>query len=207
MAGIYALSKVVYKELRDTIGPWAKARGFRRRPETAAGWQKNVDPDRVLYFQFEVSAWGDPDIGNSLNGLVQLEPHPGGITATPIRQEYFTSCLLRTELDRLARIQGAINGRRPPVPAHFADDVGKDTRVGDLLRTRYDPSPAYQEGQLGPLAYYTLEDVRDFTAFIVDTLDPVMERFVAGYIPPVIDTTPPHLRSKTIDRIYERFKR
>ena len=206
MAGTYALSKVVYKELRDTIGPWAKAQGFARRTGTAAGWHKNLDADRVLYFQFEVSAWGDPDIGNSLNGRVQFEPHPGGITATPIRQEYFTSCLLEPELDRLAKIQGAINVRRPPVPADLADDVGKDTRVGDLLRSRYDPSPAYQQGEIVPLAYYTLEDVRDFTAFIVDVLDPVMERFVAGYIPPVIDTTPPHLRCKTIDRILGFFK-
>lgn len=55
MAGSYASSKVVYKELRDTIGPWAKAQGFARRPGTAAGWQDNLDADRVLYFQFEVS--------------------------------------------------------------------------------------------------------------------------------------------------------
>lgn len=206
MAGTYALSKIVYKELRDTIGPRAKAHGFGRRPATPAGWQKNLDAGRVLYFQFEVSAWGDPDIGNSLNGSVQLEPHPGGITATPIRQSYFTTCLLRPELDRLAKIQGAINVRRPPVPAEFERDMAKDTRVGDLLRSRYDPSPAYREGQIVPLAYYTLEDVRDFTAFIVDVLDPVMERFVAGYIPPVIDTTPPQLRSKAIHRILGRFK-
>jgi hypothetical protein len=206
MAETYALSKVVYKELRDTIGPWAKAHGFARRRETAAGWQKNLDADRVLYFQFEVSAWGDPDIGNSLNGRVQLEPHPGGITATPIRQEYFTTCLLRPELDRLARIQGAINVRRPRVPASFESDMGQDTRVGDLLRSRYDPSPAYQEGELVPLAYYTLEDVRDFSGFILDVLDPVLERFVAGNVPRPIDTTPPHLRSKTIDRILGLFK-
>ena len=84
--------------------------------------------------------------------------------------------------------------------------MAKDTRVGTLLRSQYDPSPAYQEGELVPLAYYSLEDVRDFTAFVVDVLEPVMERFVAGYIPPVIDTTPPHLRCKTIDRIIGRFK-
>jgi hypothetical protein len=206
MAETYALSKVVYKELRDTIGPWAKAHGFARRRETAAGWQKNLDADRVMYFQFEVSAWGDPDIGNSLNGRVQLEPHPGGITATPIRQEYFTTCLLRPELDRLARIQGAINVRRPRVPASFESDMGQDTRVGDLLRSRYDPSPAYQEGEPVPLAYYALEDVRDFSGFILDVLDPVLERFVAGNVPRPIDTTPPHLRSKTIDRILGLFK-
>lgn len=206
MAGPYALSKVVYKELRDTIGPWAKAHGFARRRDTPAGWQKNLDVERILYFQFEVSAWGDPDIGNSLHGYVQIEPQPGGITATPIRQSSFTTCLLRPELDRLARIQGTINVRRPRVPASFESDMSQNTRVGDLLRSRYDPSPAYQEGQIVPLAYYTLEDVRDFTGFIVDVLDPVLERFVEGNTPRVIDTTPPHLRSGTIDRILGLFK-
>jgi hypothetical protein len=206
MAGAYALSKVVYKELRDTIGPWAKAQGFARRRDTPAGWHKNLDAGRVLYFQFEMSAWGDPDIGNALNGYVQIEPQPGGITATPIRQSSFTVCLLRPELDRLAKIQGAINARRPRVPASFESDMAQDTRVGDLLRSRYDPSPAYQEGQFVPLAYYTLEDVRDFTGFIVDVLDPVLERFVEGNIPRVIDTTPPHLRSKTIARLIGRVK-
>jgi hypothetical protein len=182
-------------------------RGFARRPDTAAGWAKDLDAERVLYFEFEVSAWGDHDIGNSLNGRVQLEPHPGGITATPIRQAYFSNCLLQPELDRLAKIQGAINVRRPPVPADFAGDVGEHTRVGDLLRSRYDPAPAYREGQLVPLAYYTVADVRDFTGFILDVLQPVIERFVEGSTPRPIDATPPHLRSKVLDRMIERFKK
>lgn len=206
MPASYAPANVVYKELRDTIGPWAKAQGYAGRPGTAAGWHKDLDTQRVSYFQFEVSVWGDPDMGNSLVGRLQLEPHPGGLAATPIRQASFTGCLLQPELDRLARIQGAINMRRPRVPASFEIDTGTDTRVGELLRSLYEPSPAYQEGQLVPLAYYSLEDVRDFTGFILDVMGPALDRFAEGNHLRPIDTTPPHLRSKAVDRMIDRFR-
>jgi hypothetical protein len=192
----YALAKDVYKELRESLKPWTKANGFRKWPGTAAGWQRPRGELELLRFKFEVSVWGDPETGNALTGYVQLDPSPGDLAATAIRQSIFTSCLMQSQLDRLAAIRGTINRRRPALPAQYSEDVKADTRLGLHLRELYDPSPKYQEGQYVPLSYYGMEDVREWTRFIVDGLPAVLDRFVDGRIPPFIDTTPEHLKIK-----------
>jgi hypothetical protein len=193
----YAHAKDVYKELREALGPWTAANGFRRWPRTVAGWQRASGTDRLLRFMFEgASRWGDRDTGHSLTGLVQLDPAPGDPAATPIRQSTFSSCLIRAELDRLAAIQGAINRRRPRLPAEYSDDVRADTLLGHYLRSLYEPSPRYQEGEYITLSYYGIEDVRDWTRFMIEVLPAVLDRFVEGRNPRPIDTTPPHLKPK-----------
>src|SRR5687768_12020771 len=114
----YAHSKAVYQELRSVITPWAKGNGFRRWAGTPAGWQKSIDPG-LLEFKFEGHRMANPEVGHSVTGLVQLEPIPGKATAGSTRQAPFSSCLVRAELDELARIQGAINRRRPPLPEYL----------------------------------------------------------------------------------------
>lgn len=200
----YAHAKDVYKELREALGPWAAANSFRRWPGTVAGWQRAAGPDQILRFMFEGSGWGDPETGNSLTGRLQLDPAPGDPAATPIRQSLFTICLVGSELDRLAAIQGAINRRRPALPAQFAKDFQADTLLGLHLRELYEPSPVYQEGQYVPLSYYDLEDVRAWIGFLVETLPGVLERFLEGRVPPPIDTTPEHLKPKWIKALRPR---
>src|SRR5687767_6079648 len=94
----YAPAKTVYKEMREAIAPWSKANGFRRWSGTQAGWRKANYAEQLLGFKFEGQVWGSPDTGNSLSGLVQLDPYPGELTATPIRQTPFSCCLIRSEL-------------------------------------------------------------------------------------------------------------
>jgi hypothetical protein len=192
----YATAKEVYKELREALGPWTKANGFRKWPGTAAGWQRPQGALELLRFKFEVSVWGDSETGNALTGHVQTDPSPGDLTATPIRQDFFTGCLIGHELDRLAAIQGAINRRRPALPAQHKNDVGADTRLGLHLRELYDPSPKYQEGQHVPLSYYGIDDVREWTRLIVEVLPAVLDRHTAGNTPRPINTTPEHLKPK-----------
>jgi hypothetical protein len=199
----YAHAKDVYKELRDTLGPWTKANAFRKWPGKAAGWQRPQGALELVRFMFEVSVWGDSETGNSLTGYVQLDPSPGDLTATPIRQVLFSGCLIGGELDRVAAIQGAINRRRPALPAQYKKDVGADTVLGLHLRELYDPSPKYQEGQSAPLSYFGMDDVREWARFIVEVLPAVMDRFVTGNTPRPVNTTPEHLIPKWL-RDYPR---
>jgi hypothetical protein len=205
----YANAKDVYEELRKTLGTWTAAHGFRRWPGMVAGWQRAAGPlarlspgdggDQLLRFGFEGSSrWGDSETGHSLTGRVQLDPSPGDLAETPLRQSTFTGCLIRPELDRLAAIQGTINRRRPALPAQYAADFEADTLLGLYLRALYDPSPSYQEGEYVPLSYYSMEDVRQWSRFIIDVLPVVLDRFVAGRTPRPIDTTPEHLKPKVL---------
>ena len=188
----YAPAREVYRELRDALAPWAQAAGFRRVRGAAPGWEKPVDEGRRLVVRFEGSSrFVDPDSGHSLAGWFET------LAADQVeRQELFTTCLLQPELDRLARVHGRINARRPRMSDDMKIHFNADTLLGLHLRELYDESPTYREGQHVPLAYYDIADVRDLLEFVVDTVPVALERFVAGTNPKMINTTPPHLIPK-----------
>ena len=133
MTDSYAPAKAAYRELRSTIGPWAKANDYRRWAGTQAGWQKPIDAEQQLLFKFEGYSLVNPDTGNSYHGLVQLEPL-GSHGSRILRQSDFSCCLVQAELDQLARIQGAINRRRPPLPWYLKKDVAADSLLGQDLQ-------------------------------------------------------------------------
>jgi len=195
MRAAYAQAKTVYQELRAALTPWAKSHGFRRWSGTQAGWRKAIHAAQILGFKFEGYSMVDPDVGNSLTGLVQLDPSssPG---ATPIRQAPFSCCLVGAELDQLARIEGAINQRRPPLPEYLEKDAREDSLLGHYLRTLYQVVPEYREGEVVELAYHSIDDVRDLARFISAVLPAALDRFLEGRVAQPIDTTPPHLRPK-----------
>jgi hypothetical protein len=187
----YAPAKTAYQELRAAVRPWAKSQGFRRWPGTQAGWQKALDAGQLLGFKCEGDGMVNPDTGNSMHGLVQLEPSSGAATAHSMRQATFSRCLVRSELDQLARIQGVVNKRRPRLPGYLEKDARQDSLLGRHLRELYDPAPQYREEQSIELEYYSIEDVRDFVTFILAVLPGVLDRFLEGRIANAIDTMPP----------------
>ena len=191
----YAGAKAAYKELRDAIGPWAKANGFLRTKGTQANWEKPVDPDQLLRFMFEGYSMVNPDTGNSYHGYVQLEPR---VTSTGeiVRQSSFSCCLVQAELDELARVQGAINARRPPLPDYLRDHFDRDTILGHGLREEYDPAPKCREGEIVYFRYHSLDDARDLAAFIARVLPQALDCFLQGRVVKPISTTPPHLIPK-----------
>ena len=193
MTDSYATAKVAYRELRSTIGPWAKENSYRRWAGTQAGWQKPVDAEQRLLFKFEGFTFANPDTGNSYHGLVQLEPL-GSQGSTILRQSNFACCLVQAELDELARIQGAINRRRPPLPSYLKKDAAADSVLGHDLRTLYNPTPQYREGHLLSFSYQSVLDARDLSAFIAAVLPQALDRFLQGRVANPIDDTPPHLR-------------
>jgi hypothetical protein len=192
MTESYAPAKAAYRELRATIGPWAKANGYRRWAGTQAGWQKPMGEQRLL-FKFEGDSFVNPDTGNSYHGLVQLEPL-GAHGSTILRQSDFSRCLVQAELDELAQIQGAINRRRPSLPSYLKKDAAEDSILGHSLRELYDPAPHYREGHMISFSYFGLEDARELAAFIAGVLPQALERFLQGHVAQPVDNTPPHLR-------------
>ena len=129
MTDSYAPAKAAYRELRATIGPLAKAKGYRRWAGTQAGWQKPMGEQRLL-FKFEGDSFVNPDTGNSYHGHVQLEPLSAH-GSTILRQSDFSRCLVQAELDQLAQIQGRINRQRPSLPSYL-----KERRRGLYSRAR-----------------------------------------------------------------------
>ncbi len=197
MADSYATAKAAYRELRSAIGPWAKANGYRRWAGTQAGWQKPIDAERRLLFKFEGDSFGNPDTGNSYHGLVELAPL-GSQGSTILRQSNFSCCLVQAELNELARIQGAVNRRRPPLPEYLKKDVAMDSLLGHSLRALYDATPQYREGHLISFSYHSVQDAREFSAFIAAMLPQALDRFLQGRVAHPISDTPPHLRPKWV---------
>jgi hypothetical protein len=200
MTDSYATAKIAYRELRSTIGPWAKANGYRRWAGTQAGWQKPTDAAQRLFFKFEGYTFANPDTGNSYHGLVQLEPL-GSQGSTILRQSNFSCCLVQAELDELARIQGAINRRRPPLPSYLKKDAAADSLLGHDLRALYDPTPQYREGHLIFFSYHSALDARELSAFIAAVLPQALDRFLQERVAQPISATPPHLQPKWLSTL------
>jgi hypothetical protein len=195
MTDSYAPAKAAYRELRSVIGPWAKANNYRRWAGTQAGWQKPTNAEQRLLFKFEVDTFANPDIGNSYHGLVQLEPLDSQ-GSTILRQSNFSCCLVQPELDELARIQGAVNRRRPPLPRYLKKDAAADSLLGHALRALYDMTPRYREGHPLYFSYHSVEDARELSAFIATVLPQALDRFLQGRVATPISDTPPHLQPK-----------
>ena len=195
MSDGYAPARLAYRELRSAIGPWAKASGYRRWPGTQAGWQKPVAGGQDLLFKFEGSSFASPDMGNDLDGLIQLEPS-GSRGSSILRQSGFSRCLVQAELDELARIQGAINRRRPPLPSDLKKEYAEDSLLGHGLRELYERAPQYREGHMLSLNYYCLQDVRKLATFVVGVLPRALDRFLEGRIASPVERTPAHLWPK-----------
>ncbi len=172
-----------------------KANNYRRWAGTQAGWQKPVDTEQRLLFKFEGDTFANPDTGNSYHGLVQLEPL-GSHGSTILRQSDFSCCLVQAELDELARIQGAVNRQRPPLPWYLKKDAAVDSLLGHGLRALYDPTPQYREGHLISFSYHSVQDAREFSAFIAALLPQALDRFLQGRVAKSISDTPPHLRPR-----------
>ncbi|MBI2490633.1 MAG: hypothetical protein HYV94_00780, partial [Candidatus Rokubacteria bacterium] len=181
MTDSYATAKAAYRELRSAIGPWAKANAYRRWAGTQAGWQKPTDAEQRLLFKFHGYSMVNPDTGNSYYGLVQLEPLDAH-GSTILRQSDFGCCLVQAELDELARIQGAINRRRPPLPWYLKKDATADSLLGHGLRELYEPTPQYREGHMISFRYHGLQDAREFAAFVAAMLPQALERFLRGRV-------------------------
>lgn len=179
MGDAYATAKVAYRELRSAIGAWAKRDGYRRWPDTQAGWQKRAGGGQDLLFKFEGSSFANPELGNDFHGLIQLEPS-GSRGSVIVRQADFSKCLVQAELDQLARIQGAINRRRPPLPADLQEHFSADSLLGQDLRSRYDRAPRYTEGRSVSFGCRSLQDVQELASFIAGALPQALIRFLQG---------------------------
>ena len=178
----YVRSSDVYRELRAAFGPWCKENGYRRHRGTDAGWVRALDKGEDVSFGFRCNPWGGGAIGgNSFYGLIQTQASAAAAGAAIIRQADISLCLMDTELDELRQIQNAINRRRPRT-AELEDWMREDSPVGEHTRELYKQyrggEKPYRVGEFVTFGYYSVEDVRAHTEFLVRLLPDVIVRFV-----------------------------
>jgi hypothetical protein len=76
-----------------------------------------------------------------------------------------------------------------------------DSLLGYDLRALYDPTPQYREGRMIFFRYHSLQDAREFSAFIAAVLPQTLERFLQGRVTKPVDDTQPHLRPKWLNTL------
>lgn len=182
----YARSAAVYRELRAVVGAWAKENGYKRQPRSDAAWTGSSGEGENLVLGFRCNPWGGGAIGgNHFYGLLQTEPRgvPPGSAVT--RQSDISLCLRQNELDELREIQNAINRKRPRTP-ELVEWMREDSTIGESTRELYKQYAAgekpYRVGDMVCFGYYTIEDVRRHTWFIVRHLPDMVRRFLDGHV-------------------------
>lgn len=181
----YARSVAMYRELRTVVGAWAREKGYKRQPRTDANWSRSLGNGENVVLSFRCNPWGGgAQGGNDFYGYVQTETAgvpPGAIN----RQADISLCLLQEELDELREIQNAINRKRPRTP-ELLEWMREDSTIGESTRALYKQYAAgekpYRVGDFATFGYFSIEDVRRHTWFLVRHLPEIVARFLDGKV-------------------------
>jgi hypothetical protein len=177
----YARSPVVYKTLRETLGPYLKPQGFRRVRGTSASWSLMLEDGRAFKVGGFVNSYGGGDIGGGDFDINLIVGPPGGvIPLDPVRSEFLTRCLVEHELKALRILQSRINVRRPMSPT-----VAEWIALGDRRHVHnYEPiTHRFTVGSYRPLSYFSAADVEEFAQFVLAVLPELIPRFLEDRCP------------------------
>lgn len=179
----FVRSTVVYRCLREMLGPALQAAGYRRVPKTQAAWSRDV-ASAELSITFRASSYGSAAAGgNTLDASVAVHGGPAG----QWRRAELSRCLKRAELDEWRAVQAEVNARRPLTSA-TVQWLPEASAVGAAARAAYEPpDPArYREGGYVAFHFFAEEDVRAFAAFLARHAVSALERFAADRCPPPV---------------------
>jgi hypothetical protein len=166
-------SAEVYGIIRNAVGPWCKANGF-KRAKSMLGWSKPYR-DRFLVFWFQCSRDGwDPFAGSKFVVEFQLDSisEPGG-GGDRHRLSHF---LDPEQLERVKGHQNAVIAKlRKPSPDYFI--LQMEERVRDWYLGQFTPLSEAPSNQSDVwLRYHDAEDVRRWAAFVQDLLPGIVKR-------------------------------
>jgi hypothetical protein len=177
---VFVTSKLVYRAIRNAVGPWLKTEGFRRTRSTSAAWYRPSGETMQLTVGFSVDFYGGADWGNGISGAVGEHRLSGQtLPRGTIRSSDFCRCLLRSELDAWQRIQSRINMRRP-----MSDFMASTPVMTSSGRSIFLPvTTPFEEGGYFSFDYYAMDDVEEICAFLAWTTPAVLARFLAHQTP------------------------
>jgi hypothetical protein len=169
-------STELYRYLREDLGSWFRANGFKRAQRTQLGWQQ----DRLLVW-FQCDQWGwDRYAGSSFFVNFQTSGQPAPWAGPTERLQHF---LDPDELEAARELQNAVIRKLSPPPrdvealrAGFARLSKDPDGLVDALLAAFRPvvGPCRADQDFS-LRYFDREDVRGWAAFLLRLLPRIVD--------------------------------
>jgi hypothetical protein len=170
----------VYRTLRQELGPWFKAEGFRRTKGGMLGWHR---PQGPLFLVVGFYCWpppgGDPLYGSCYTVQFELSESPLiGTGRTHIAR--LNNLLSEAQFDRLLEIQNAVIAKlKKPDKGHYIFQLPKvliDNYLSEFEPLTRDNIHWYNQW----LRYRDVEDVRHWAHFVVSHLPYLIHDFISS---------------------------
>src|SRR3989441_10310375 len=171
----------LYRLLKQQLGPWFTAHGFKRLPCSRLAYQRL----RGQFYQtiwFQCDKWGwDRYAGSSffVNFSVSRTPSDFEVGPGHRRHERLNFFLTDEELETARGFRDAIVARIPPPPAayfetleaHCSKHSSNAAGMMAVVRSQFEPEPIpYRRHQDFSLRYWQPQDVQGWAAFITAVL-------------------------------------
>jgi len=164
-------STEVYACLKEVLGPWTKANGF-KRTKSFLGWFK-PHGDRFLTFWFQCSRDGWDDFAGSKFAVeFQLDQmsEPGGLGTRARIARFLDS----NQLERAHQLQNdVISKLEKPPSGHFLLQSAPELRDYYLSKFQLLSVPPTNQSDLW-LRYHDEDDVRRWGSFVLDALPGIL---------------------------------
>lgn len=171
------MSTEVYGKIKEVLGPWCKANGF-KRTRSMLGWFKPYE-NRFLVFWFQCSQDGwDQFAGSKFIVEFQLDSisEPGG-AGDRHRLPFF---LDQNQLEQVRQLQNeVISHLKKPSPDYFILNMDQRTRDWYLAKFNLVSDAPTNQSDLW-LRYHGVEDIRRWTLFVQQALPGILGRLAPG---------------------------
>ena len=160
-------STEAYKLLREEMGPWTKAQGFKRAKSMLSWYRPHKDKHIVFWFQVSKSGW-DAFAGSQFTVEFQLSHDP--IVGAGDRRERLGKLLSDSVREELRGIQNSVILSLPKPPAdYFIFQLSENIQTWYLRGFEPVTEPYSQNTDIW-LRYYTSYHVRRWGQFVLQQL-------------------------------------
>jgi hypothetical protein len=166
-------STELYAVLREEVGPWARAQGF-RRAKSMLSWYRACQ-DEMLVFWFQASSYGwDPYTGSQFTVEFQRNPEP--VVGKGLKRERIGRLLDDSQREQLRELQNLVIAALPHPPRdHFMFMSGE--QVATHYRRRFEPvTRPYTTLDDIWLRYHDLSHVQMWGRFVLGVLPCCVEQ-------------------------------
>lgn len=171
----------VYRKMRDVVGPWCKANGFKRGKSGLLSYVKPVG-EEFLAFWFQVTQRGwDDYTGSAFIVEFQLSPEPDLYSLRGPRRR-LPELLTEMDLARVRHMQNAVIADLPQPPSdHPVLAMGPE--VAEWFLEKFKPlSESYTTNSDIWLRYHSAEHVRQWAEFVLSVLPRATTLMIDGRV-------------------------
>ena len=180
MRPTYATSREVHSELARQLKSWFLASGWSRKPGGMCAFVRPASRSAQWLLWVQLSQWGSSDLGNDFTLNLELQSDPACFPGSGPESRILQT-LSRHDRAIGLLTENRIKARKPvpapdrPIHGHIQEDASGQLRAA--WERAFNPQPErWKPGSDPWLDYFSIDDVREWGAFLLERLPHLTHR-------------------------------